>query len=118
MIRCVRPRTCEDGAAGQRVPIIEPGKDMDGYPGLGTGILPAADKSAVALPGASPGASTSAFIATEVLHARFADKRAEDGRLPALRHLFPTWGIDLKVDADACRRTRAETARALRLENV
>ena len=44
--------------------------------------------------------------------------RSDAQGLPALRRLIPTYGIDLKVDADACRKTRAETARSLKLENV
>ena len=48
----------------------------------------------------------------------FADRLTESGWLPKLRQLFPTWGIDLTRDAEACRKTRAETARALKLENV
>jgi malate dehydrogenase (quinone) len=107
-----------EAVAGQRVQIIKPDKEKGGYLEFGTEILPAADKSIVALLGASPGASTAAFIATEVLQACFADKLTEDGWLPALRRLIPTYGIDLKVDADACRKTRAETARTLKLENV
>jgi malate dehydrogenase (quinone) len=107
-----------EAVAGQRVQIIKPDKDKGGYLEFGTEILPAADKSLVALLGASPGASTAAFIASEVLQACFADKLTEDGWLPALRRVIPTWGIDLKADADATRKTRAETARVLKLENV
>jgi malate dehydrogenase (quinone) len=32
--------------------------------------------------------------------------------------MIPTYGIDLKQDADACRRTRADTAAVLRIENI
>jgi hypothetical protein len=35
-----------------------------------------------------------------------------------LEAIIPTYGIDLKTDADACRRTRAETALVLKIENV
>jgi malate dehydrogenase (quinone) len=107
-----------EAVAGQRVQIIKPDKDKGGYLEFGTEILPAADKSLVALLGASPGASTAAYIATEVLQACFADKLTKDGWLPALRRVIPTWGIDLKADADATRKTRAETAQVLKLENV
>jgi malate dehydrogenase (quinone) len=79
---------------------------------FGTELVAAADKSLVALLGASPGASTAAFIATAVLQACFAARLTEDGWLPALRRLIPTYGIDLTVDADACRKTRRDTAHA------
>ena len=91
--------------AGQRVQIIKPDKDKGGYLEFGTELVPAADKSLVALLGASPGASTAAFITTEVLKVCFADRLTEDDWLPALKRLFPTYGIDLAVDADACRKT-------------
>jgi malate dehydrogenase (quinone) len=108
----------KEAVAGQRVQIIKPDKDKGGYLEFGTELIPAADKSLVALLGASPGASTAAFITTEVLRVCFADKLTEDGWLPALRRLIPTYGIDLTVDADACRKTRADTAKVLELVNV
>jgi len=104
--------------AGQRVQIIKPDRERGGLLEFGTEVVPAADKSIVALLGASPGASTAAFIATEVLKVCFADRLTESGWLPKLRMLFPTWGIDLTRHAEACRKTRAETARALKLEYV
>jgi malate dehydrogenase (quinone) len=104
--------------AGQRVQIIKPDKDRGGYLEFGTELVPAANKSLVALLGASPGASTAAFIATEVLRACFADRLTEDEWLPALRRLIPTYGIDLSVDADACRKTRADTAPVLEIANI
>jgi Malate:quinone oxidoreductase (Mqo) len=76
--------------------------------------VPAADRSLVALLGASPGASTAVFIATEVLRTCFADRLTEDGRLPALRRLIPTYGIDLTVDADACLTSAPTTPRSSR----
>lgn len=108
----------KEAVAGQRVQVIKPGKGLGGALEFGTELVPAADKSLVALLGASPGASTAAFIALEVLERCFADRLTEDGWLPALKRMIPTYGIDLKADADACRRTRAETARVLRLETV
>jgi malate dehydrogenase (quinone) len=72
----------------------------------------------VALLGASPGASTAAAIAIDVLQKCFGDQLTESGWLPRLKEIIPTYGIDLKVDAQACRRTRAETAPLLKLENV
>jgi malate dehydrogenase (quinone) len=108
----------KEAVAGQRVQIIKPDKDKGGYLEFGTELIPAADKSLVALLGASPGASTAAFIATEVLRVCFANKLTEDGWLPALKRLIPTYGIDLTVDADACRKTRADTAKVLELVNV
>ncbi len=108
----------EKAVAGQRVQIIKPSKDGGGYLEFGTELVAASDKSLVALLGASPGASTAAFIATEVLELCFAEKLTNDAWLPALKRLFPTYGIDLKVDADACLKSRAETAPILKIDNV
>jgi malate dehydrogenase (quinone) len=109
----------KEAVAGQRVQIIKPHKDgVGGSLEFGTELVPNADKSLCALMGASPGASTAAFIAMEVLQTCFADRLTPDGWLPALERMIPTYGIDLKTDADACRRTRADTAPVLKIENV
>jgi hypothetical protein len=68
--------------------------------------------------GASPGASTAAFIALGVLEKCFAGELTEGGRLSKFREIVPTYGIDLAQDAHACRRTRADTAAVLKIENV
>jgi malate dehydrogenase (quinone) len=47
-----------------------------------------------------------------------ADELTESGWLPKLKEIIPTYGIDLTRDADACRRTRAETAAMLKVENI
>jgi malate dehydrogenase (quinone) len=102
--------------AGQRVQVIKPDPNRIGYLEFGTELISAADKSLVALLGASPGASIAAFVATEVLERCFAHRLTEQDWLPKLREIFPTWGIDLAQDADACRRTRAATAAVLGLK--
>jgi malate dehydrogenase (quinone) len=109
--------------AGQRVQTIKPTGATsvfkeEGYLEFGTELVVAEDKSLVALLGASPGASTAASIAIGVLEKCFSDQLTESAWLPRLKAIIPTYGIDLKTDADACRRTRAETAPALQIENV
>lgn len=104
--------------AGQRVQIIKPDPDKGGVLEFGTELVSSADKSLVALLGASPGASTAAFIALETLQKCFADKLTDGAWLPALRKIIPTYGIDLTTDADACRATRSATASVLKLEFV
>jgi malate dehydrogenase (quinone) len=121
--RAVKKDWRED-VAGQRVETIKPHqhqgwfKHEEGTLQFGTEMVAAGDKSLVALLGASPGASTAASIALEVLGKCFDDRLTKDGWLPKLRAIIPTYGIDLKVDAAACRRTRAETASVLKIENV
>lgn len=109
----------QEAIAGQRVQIIKPDNgDEGGKLVFGTELVAAADKSLVALLGASPGASTAAAISVEVLHSCFAERLTEAGWLPKLRAVFPTWGIDLTKDADACRATRAATAPVLKIDNI
>jgi malate dehydrogenase (quinone) len=104
--------------AGQRVQIIKPDKDRGGILEFGTELVSAADKSLVALLGASPGASTAAFIAMKVLQTCFAEYLTDEDWLPGLKRIIPTYGIDLKRDEDACRRTRADTAAVLKIKNI
>jgi malate dehydrogenase (quinone) len=107
-----------EAIAGQRVQIIKPDDRRRGVLEFGTELIAAEDKSIVALLGASPGASTAAFIAVGVLEKCFGGKLTESGWLPKLKEIIPTYGIDLSRDADACRRTRAETAATLKVENI
>ena len=112
------PHDWHEAVAGQRVQVIKPDAEKGGVLEFGTELVASADRSIVALLGASPGASTAAFIAIETLRKCFADRLTSDGWLPALKKIIPTYGIDLKTDADACRQTRQETAAALKLEFV
>jgi len=107
-----------EAVAGQRVQIIKPDPQRGGVLEFGTELVAAADQSLDALLGASPGASTAAFIAVSVLQKCFASELTESGWLPKLREIIPTYGIDLTRDVDATRKTRAETAAVLKLENV
>lgn len=104
--------------AGQRVQIIKPGHDKAGVLEFGTELITSSDHSLAALLGASPGASTAAFIVLEVLQKCFADKLTEDAWLPKLKAVIPTYGTDLKVDADACHTIRQQTAKVLNLAFV
>jgi malate dehydrogenase (quinone) len=107
-----------EAVAGQRVQIIKPDPLHTGALEFGTELVASADKSFVALLGASPGASTAAFIALEVLEKCFGDKLAPGRWLDRLKTIIPTYGIDLKQDAAACRNIRSQTATVLQLENV
>jgi malate dehydrogenase (quinone) len=108
----------KEAVAGERVQIIKPDPQRVGYLEFGTELISNDDRNLVALLGASPGASTAAFIAQEVLQRCFASRLTENDWLPKLRRMIPTWGIDLRQDAGATRRSRAETAAVLKLENV
>jgi malate dehydrogenase (quinone) len=114
-----------EAVAGERVQTIKPHesrgwlKHEAGDLQFGTELVVAEDKTVVALLGASPGASTAASISIDVLKKCFENELTEGAAwLPRLKAIIPTYGIDLKTDADACRRIRAETAPVLKIENV
>jgi malate dehydrogenase (quinone) len=102
--------------AGQRVQIIKPDPEAGGRLEFGTELVAAHDRSLVALLGASPGASTAAYIAISVLQKCFAAELASGGWLPRLKEIIPSYGISLIDDAETCNRVRAETAAALKIE--
>ncbi|MEQ5137945.1 malate dehydrogenase (quinone) [Providencia alcalifaciens] len=103
--------------AGQRVQIIKPDPVKKGVLEFGTELITSADKSFTVLMGASPGASTAAFIALNVLKTCFADRLSADGWEARLKTIIPTYGIDLKQDAKACLDIRTATAKVLQLDN-
>jgi malate dehydrogenase (quinone) len=114
-----------EAVAGERVQTIKPHESRGwleheaGDLEFGTELVVAEDKTVVALLGASPGASTAASISIDVLKKCFENELTEGAAwLPRLKAIIPTYGIDLKTDADACRRIRAETAPVLKIENV
>ncbi|CAN7672353.1 malate dehydrogenase (quinone) [Caballeronia sp. LjRoot34] len=104
--------------AGQRVQIIKPDSQRTGVLEFGTELVAADDNSCVALLGASPGASTAAFIAVSILQKCFSDQMADRSWLAKMRSIFPSYGVDLAKDAEVCRQIRADTAAALKIENV
>jgi malate dehydrogenase (quinone) len=104
--------------AGQRVEIIKPDVKRGGLLELGTELVGSADHSLVALLGASPGASTAAFIAITALQKCFADELTENAWLPKLKQIIPSYGVSLIDDAELCRQVRAETAAILKVENL
>ena len=145
MIRCVRMWTGEDGdslfeegwidlsqgvrgdAIGEPVPVAElsfqetrSGGSYEWHQDPAPRFvitLSGADDSIVALLGASPGASTSAYIAFQVLEKCFK-KELAGGWRDRLKTIIPTYGIDLTQDAVATRDIRTQTATVLKLDNV
>jgi malate dehydrogenase (quinone) len=113
-----KPEDWKLQVAGQRVQIIKPDVKRGGALEFGTELVAAKDRSLVALLGASPGASTAAFIAIAVLEKCFAGQLTASAWLPKLKQMIPSYGVSLIEDADLTRRLRAETAAVLKLENV
>jgi malate dehydrogenase (quinone) len=97
--------------AGQRVQIIERDPVHGGVLKFGTEIISSADKSLVALLGASPGASTAAWIMLRIIDMCFKEDPAK------LRAIIPSYGTSLIDDPELCRKVRADTAAVLGLHD-
>jgi malate dehydrogenase (quinone) len=113
-----KPEDWKLQVAGQRVQIIKPDVKRGGLLEFGTELVGAADCSLVALLGASPGASTAAFIAISVLEKCFANQLTTSAWLPKLKQIIPSYGVSLIEDAEFCQRVRSDTAEILRVENI
>jgi malate dehydrogenase (quinone) len=103
--------------AGQRVQIIKKDPTHGGILEFGTELVSAADGSIIAMLGASPGASTAVWIMLEVIKRCFA-KQLKAAWTPKLQEMIPSFGHSLVDDAELCRKIRAETAAALRINNL
>jgi len=104
--------------AGQRVQIIKPDVKRGGLLEFGTELVGAEDHSLVALLGASPGASTAAFIAISVLEKCFAGELTASAWLPKLKKIIPSYGVSLIDNADFCRQIRSATAAVLEVADI
>jgi len=113
-----KPADWQLEVAGQRVQIIKPDARRTGILEFGTELVAAADCSLIALLGASPGASTAAFIAIHVLERCFGNELKTAGWAAKLKEIIPSYGESLIDDAELCRRVRADTAAVLHLQNI
>jgi malate dehydrogenase (quinone) len=103
--------------AGQRVQIIKKDPTHGGVLQFGTELVSAADRSIVAMLGASPGASTAVWIMVEVIKRCFPEK-LKNGWSAKLKELIPSYGQSLIENAALCREVRAETAPVLQINNI
>jgi len=103
--------------AGQRVQIIKKDPTHGGVLQFGTELVSAADRSIVAMLGASPGASTAVWIMVEVIKRCFPEK-LKNGWSAKLKELIPSYGQSLIENAALCRQVRAETAAVLQINDI
>jgi malate dehydrogenase (quinone) len=113
-----KPEDWKVEVAGQRVQIIKKDPTHGGILEFGTELVVAADRSIVAMLGASPGASTAAWIMIQVIERCFAGKLKAGGWLGKLKEMIPSYGQSLTDDAALCRRVRAETAAVLNINSM
>jgi malate dehydrogenase (quinone) len=104
--------------AGQRVQIIKRDPTHGGILQFGTELVVAADRSIVAMLGASPGASTAAWIMIELVERCFQEQLKDAGWSAKLKEMIPSYGQSLAENAALCQRVRAETAAILKIDNM
>lgn len=104
--------------AGQRVQIIKKDPTHGGILQFGTELVIAADHSIVAMLGASPGASTAAWIMIQVIERCFAEQLKDGGWSVKLKEMIPSYGQSLAENAALCRQVRAATAAVLNINNI
>jgi len=85
---------------------------------FGTEIVASADRSLVALLGASPGASTAVWIMLRVIERCFKPVLTGHGGMAKLKAMIPSYGQSLIDNAELCRQVRADTAAVLGLHDV
>ena len=103
--------------AGQRVQIIKKDPTHGGILEFGTELVCAADSSLVAMLGASPGASTAAWIMIHVIERCFPEK-LKNTWIDKLREIIPSYGHSLIDEPELLREVRAETADMLHINNL
>jgi malate dehydrogenase (quinone) len=104
--------------AGQRVQIIKKDPTHGGMLEFGTELVSAADRSIVALLGASPGASTAVWIMVQVIERCFPEKLKKGGWSATLKEMIPSYGQSLAENAALCQQVRAETAAVLQINDI
>ena len=105
-------------AAGQRVQIIKKDPTHGGILQFGTELVMAADRSIVAMLGASPGASTAAWVMIQVIERCFAEQLKAAGWSAKLKEIIPSYGQSLAGNTALCQRVRAETAEVLKISTA
>ncbi len=104
--------------AGQRVQIIKKDPVHGGILQFGTELVKSADRSIIAMLGASPGAATSVSIMIHVIELCFAEKLKDPAIKAKMKAMIPSYGQSLIDDADLCSRVRNATASALNIGKI
>jgi malate dehydrogenase (quinone) len=110
-----RPKDWRLAVAGQRVQIVKRDPKHGGVLQFGTEVVSAGDGSLASLLGASPGASTAAWIMLHVLETCFKEQM-NNGWAGKLQQIIPSFGKSLADDAQLCQKIRSETASVLGLK--
>ncbi|WP_067701860.1 MULTISPECIES: malate dehydrogenase (quinone) [unclassified Erwinia] len=101
--------------AGQRVQIIKKDADKGGVLKLGTEIVTDKQKTVAALLGASPGASTAAPIAINVIEKLFPEQFKSPEWQSKIRSIVPSYGQKLNGNVALTQKVWDDTASTLQL---
>ena len=116
------PRTQEGDwrveVAGQRVQTIKKDPVHGGVLEFGTELVVASDRSLAVLLGASPGASTAAFIILQLIEHTFPQQVKTGAWSTKLKDMIPSYGRSLIENPALARRVRADTAGVLRINDI
>ena len=104
--------------AGQRVQIIKPDPVKGGVLEFGTQLVGDANKTILAMLGASPGASTAVSIMVNVLERCFSDLLSTPEGKKKMAEMIPSYGQSLIDDAKLCKQIRDETASVLKIGQI
>lgn len=102
--------------AGQRVQIVKRDPAHGGVLQFGTEVISCGSGSLSSLLGASPGASTAAWIMLHVLETCFKSQM-NNGFSKKLKEMIPSYGESLTDNPQLCEKVRADTAAVLGLQN-
>ncbi len=102
--------------AGQRVQIVKKDSAHGGVLQFGTEVISCGSGSLSSLLGASPGASTAAWIMLHVLETCFKSQM-NNGFSKKLKEIIPSYGESLTDNPELCEKVRADTAAVLGLQN-
>ncbi|MFN8656531.1 MAG: malate dehydrogenase (quinone) [Candidatus Obscuribacterales bacterium] len=102
--------------AGQRVQIVKRDPAHGGVLQFGTEVISCSSGSLSSLLGASPGASTAAWIMLHVLETCFKSQM-NNGFSKKLKEMIPSYGESLTDNPQLCEKVRADTAAVLGLQN-
>lgn len=100
--------------AGQRAQVIKKDAKKGGVLQFGTEVVSSADGSIAGLLGASPGASTGAYIMIEVLKKAYPTEFKTWEK--ELKKMIPSFGTELNKDAKAAKAALDATAKTLKLK--
>ena len=100
--------------AGQRAQVIKKDAKKGGVLQFGTEVVSSADGSIAGLLGASPGASTGAYIMIEVLKKAYPTEFKTWEK--ELKKMIPSYGTELNKDAKAAKASLDATSKTLKLK--